>query len=161
MWYIVVPDTPACLGEILTLLQDLENLNLAFRKSSACNHYIQYEEPCQPVTAHRYNALQLLASQCFLHFKYPPLRLTRRHNLNCSHGEKLHHALHSPWCLPLWLTVCRSVWATCVCGHQLLPQFATSRNLSCCGSTTNFSAKLPDTPALFGIWSLLHKPAVD
>ena len=104
----------------------------------------------------RRNALQLLVS---LHFKQPPLRLSRRLNLNCSDGEKLHCILRSRL-VTACSVVCRSVCATCVCGHQVLLLFATSGKLSC-GSTTNFSAKLPETSVLFGIWPLLHNSAVN
>lgn len=65
----------------------------------------------------------------------------------------MHYTLRSLLVLTttIYSVMCRSVWASCVCGHQVLPLFAASGNVSCCSSATNFSDKLPETSVLFGI----------
>lgn len=65
----------------------------------------------------------------------------------------LHCKLHSLLVLTITIysVMGRSVWASCICGHQVLLLYATSGNVGCCSSATDFSAKLQETSILSGI----------
>lgn len=79
------------------------------------------------------------------------------HHLDQQGGLTLTVVLHCKLRSLLVLTITiysvmgRSVWASCICGHQVLLLYATSGNVGCCSSATDFSAKLQETSILSGI----------